>query len=387
MIYFDNSATTALSRMAKERIIEAMEVFGNPSSLHAAGQAAHELLEQARREVAATLGLRGRIENGRLIFTSCGSEADNLAILGTAYAKPRRRGGRVITTDSEHPGVESAMQALERDGFEVVRIATRGGGLDLKSYAAALNDRTFLVSMMMVNNETGAMYDIARAFSMAKAKNEGIVTHTDAVQGYLKCRFTPTALCADMVTISAHKIHGPKGVGALYVSSEALKRRDFVPTLFGGGQEFGFRSGTENLLGIVGFGAAAAEGFSSLSSALPHMSDLRTYACQRLSELPVRLNLPVGKSAPHILNLTLPDIRSETMLHALSAEGICISNGSACSSHAQHPSRALTAFGLTPAEVECSIRVSFCAENTREEVDRFVETLSNAIDRLVKIHR
>lgn len=387
MIYFDNSATTALSRTAKTRMTEAMEIYGNPSSLHAAGQAAHELLEQARREVAATLGLRGRIENGRLIFTSCGSEADNLAILGTAYAKPRRRGGRVITTDSEHPGVESAMQALERDGFEVVRIATRGGELDFESYAAALNDRTFLVSMMMVNNETGAMYDIARAFSMAKAKNESIVTHTDAVQGYLKCRFTPTAICADMVTLSAHKIHGPKGVGALYVSSEALKRRDFVPTLLGGGQEFGFRSGTENLLGIVGFGAAATEGFSSLSSALPYMSDLRAYACQRLSELPVRLNLPTGKSAPHILNLTLPDIRSETMLHALSAEGICISNGSACSSHSQNLSRALTAFGLTPAEIECSIRISFCAENTREEIDRFVAVLSNAIERLVKIHR
>lgn len=387
MIYFDNSATTALSRTAKTRMTEAMEIYGNPSSLHAAGQAAHELLEQARREVAATLGLRGRIENGRLIFTSCGSEADNLAILGTAYAKPRRRGGRVITTDSEHPGVESAMQALERDGFEVVRIATRGGELDFESYAAALNDRTFLVSMMMVNNETGAMYDIARAFSMAKAKNESIVTHTDAVQGYLKCRFTPTAICADMVTLSAHKIHGPKGVGALYVSSEALKRRDFVPALLGGGQEFGFRSGTENLLGIVGFGAAATVGFSSLSSALPHMSDLRAYACQRLSELPVRLNLPTGKSAPHILNLTLPDIRSETMLHALSAEGICISNGSACSSHSQNLSRALTAFGLTPAEIECSIRISFCAENTREEIDRFVAVLSNAIERLVKIHR
>lgn len=387
MIYFDNSATTALSRKAKTRMIEAMEIFGNPSSLHAAGQAAYELLEQARREVAATLGLRGRIENGRLIFTSCGSEADNLAILGTAYAKPRRRGGRVITTDSEHPGVERAMQALERDGFEVVRIATRGGELDLDSYAAALNDRTFLVSMMMVNNETGATYDIARAFSMAKAKNESIVTHTDAVQGYLKCRFTPTALCADLVTLSAHKIHGPKGVGALYASSEALKHRDFVPTLLGGGQEFGFRSGTENLLGIVGFGAAATDGFASLSSALPHMSDLRAYACQRLSELPVHLNIPVGKCAPHILNLTLPDIRSETMLHALSAKGICVSNGSACSSHAQQPSRALTAFGLSPAEIERSIRVSFCADNTREEVDRFVESLSNAIDRLVKIHR
>ena len=387
MIYFDNSATTALSGKAKERMIEAMEIYGNPSSLHAAGEEAHALLEQARREIAATLGVRGRSENGRLIFTSCGSESDNLAILGTAYAKPRRRGGRVITTDSEHPGVESAMQALERDGFEVVRIPTRGGVLDFDRYEAALNDRVFLVSLMTVNNETGAMYDIARAFSMAKAKNESIVTHTDAVQGYLKCRLNPIAIHADMVTVSAHKIHGPKGVGALYVSPAALKRRDFIPTLLGGGQEFGFRSGTENLVGIVGFGAAASEGFARLSTALPHMSDLRTYVCQRLAELPVRLNLPMGQCAPHILNLTLPDIRSETMLHALSAEGICISNGSACSSHSAHPSRALTAFGLTPQEIECSIRISFCPENTKEEIDRFVDVLASSVERLVRIHR
>ena len=387
MIYFDNSATTALSQAAKKRMIEAMETYGNPSSLHAAGEAAHTLLEQARKEVAATLGLRGRPENGRLIFTSCGSESDNLAILGTAYAKSRRRGGRVITTDSEHPGVESAMQALERDGFEVIRIPTRGGVLDLDRYEAALNDRVFLVSLMTVNNETGAMYDISRAFSMAKAKNESIVTHTDAVQGYLKCRLNPAAIHADLVTVSAHKIHGPKGVGALYVSAEALKRRDFTPTLLGGGQEFGFRSGTENLIGIVGFGAAASEGFATLSTALPHMSDLRAYACKRLSDLPVRLNLPTGQCAPHILNLTLPDIRSETMLHALSAEGICISNGSACSSHSVHPSRALTAFGLTPQEIECSIRVSFCPENTKEEIDRFVDVLASSVERLVRIHR
>lgn len=387
MIYFDNSATTALSQAAKKRMIEAMEIYGNPSSLHAAGEAAHALLEQARREIAATLGLRGRPENGRLIFTSCGSESDNLAILGTAYAKPRRKGGRVITTDSEHPGVESAMQALERDGFEIVRIPTRGGVLDFDRYEAALNDRVFLVSLMTVNNETGAMYEISRAFSMAKAKNESIVTHTDAVQGYLKCRMNPVAIHADMVTVSAHKIHGPKGVGALYVSAEALKRRDFTPTLLGGGQEFGFRSGTENIIGIVGFGAAASEGFATLSTALPHMSDLRAYACQRLSDLPVRLNLPTGQCAPHILNLTLPDIRSETMLHALSAEGICISNGSACSSHSQHPSRALTAFGLTPQEIECSIRVSFCPENSRAEIDRFVDVLASAVERLVRIRR
>ncbi len=386
-IYLDNSATTPLSDAAKAAMCEAMECYGNPSSLHKMGQAAHTLLETARKRIAASLGLRSLSDTRQILFTSCGSESDNLAILGTAYAKPRRRGGRIITTDSEHAGVENAMRALERDGFEVVRIPTRGGVLDLDALDAALSPRTFLISLMSVNNETGAQYDVGRAFAMAKAKLPDVVTHTDAVQAYLKCRLSPTALKADLVTVSAHKINGPKGVGALYVSPEALKRRDFIPLLLGGGQENGFRSGTENLIGIVGFGAAAQEGFAMLAASVEHMTSLRNYARERLSALPVRLNLPAGACAPHIINLTLPDIRSETMLHALSADGIFVSNGSACSSHSKDLSSALTAFGLTPAQIECSIRISFGVQNTREDVDVLVSSLASAIDRLVRIHR
>ena len=387
LIYFDNSATTPLCDAAKQAMREAMECYGNPSSLHGIGQEAHLLLERARRQVAVSLGIKGTPASGQLTFTSCGSESDNLAILGCAYAKPRRRGGRVITTDSEHAGVENAMQALERDGFEVVRIATRGGELDWEQYQNALSDRTFLVSIMTVNNETGALYDLSRAFAMAKAKDPTIVTHTDAVQGYLKCRLAPAALRADLVTVSAHKIGGPKGVGALYASPEALKRRDFVPCLLGGGQEAGFRSGTENVIGIAGFGAAAEEGFKSLYQTVAHLTDLRTYAEERLSALPVRLNIPTGKRAPHILNLTLPDIKSETMLHALSAKGICISHGSACSSRAQKVSSALTAFGLSADDAASSVRISFGVQNTREQIDRLTDELNEEINRLVRIHR
>lgn len=386
-IYFDNSATTPLCDAAKARMCEVMEHYGNPSSLHAMGETAHTVLERARREVAATLGLRGRLEAGQLTFTSCGTEADNLAIFGTAYAKPRRRGGRIITTDSEHAGVENAMRALEADGFEVVRISTRGGVLDMNRLEEALMGRVFLLSMMAVNNETGAAYDVARAFAMAKAKDANIVTHTDAVQAYLKGRLSPQALHADLVTVSAHKIHGPKGVGALYASTDALRRKDFVPCLRGGGQEQGFRSGTENVIGIAGFGAAATEGQATLSADVAHLSDLRGYAIERLSGLSVQLNLPSAAVAPHILNLTLPDIKSETMLHALSARGIYVSNGSACSSHSKTHSSSLIAFGLTPEAADCSIRVSFGKQNTKEQIDVLAEALSEEIARLVRIHR
>ncbi len=386
-IYLDNSATTPLSSAAKDAIHNALEVYGNPSSLHPAGEAAHRLLVQARKQVGATLGIRGTPLAGQLIFTSGGSEADNLAIFGTAYAKPRRRGGRIITTDSEHSAVEKAMRALEADGFEVVRIPTKGGVLDLDAFQSALNDKTFLVSLMMVNNETGAHYDIARAFGMAKARNAGIVTHTDAVQGYLKLPFTPQAIKADMVSVSAHKVHAPKGVGALYVSPEALKRRDLIPTLYGGGQEDGFRSGTENLLGIVAFGAAVQEEYAHLNASVTRMRELREYAEEKLQALPVRINRPQGNRAPHILHLTLPSIRSETMIHELSKDGICISNGSACSSHAKNLSRALSAFGLSDEEITASVRISFSPYNTREEIDSLAASLDRALSTLVRSKR
>lgn len=386
IIYLDNSATTPLCEAAKQAMIEAMERYGNPSSLHPLGKEAHDAVELSRRRIAATLGIRTSPEAGQITFTASGTEADNLAIFGTAYAKERRRGGKIITTDSEHPAAENAFAALEKDGFEVVRIATRGGVLDLEQYKAALDRRVFLVSMMTVNNETGALYDIGRAFSMAKALDPSIVTHTDAVQGYLKCRLNPTALKADLITLSAHKINGPKGVGALYASREALKRRDFIPTILGGGQENGFRSGTENVIGIAGFGAAAEVGFASLSKSLPHLLALRDSAREKLQALPVTQNIPTGACAPHILNITLPDIRSETMLHALSADGICISAGSACSSHSKKVSRALSAFGLSPEAIECSIRISFGEQNTPDDVDALVASLQKNIEKLVKIH-
>ena len=385
-VYLDNSATTPLSDTAKEAIREAMEIYGNPSSLHAQGLTAENTVTKARRQIAAALGVRN-LAPGQLIFTACGTEANNTAILGTAYAKARREATRIVTTDSEHPSVENALQKLEKDGFEIVRVSTRNGVLDQEAAMAALGEKTLLVTMMMVNNETGARYDIEPIFREAKRRNPNTVTHCDAVQGFLKCKFTAQSLGADLISISGHKIHAPKGVGALYIDPALIKAKKIVPYLIGGGQESGLRSGTENTIGIAAFGAAAEDGFRHLDEHLAHMSELRGYAIDRLREAGFVLNLPAGECAPHIVNLQLPAIKSETMLHFLSNLGICVSSGSACSSHAKHTSPSLSAFGLTAAQADSSLRVSLSPYNTREDIDALLKALTRGTQTLVRIRR
>lgn len=383
--YLDNSATTPICEAAKAKMIEMMERFGNPSSLHAKGFDASRAISEARVEIMRSLFVRGgKPEN--IIFTSSGTEADNLAIRGVAYAKSRRA-TRIITTDSEHSAVENTLRELENDGFDVVRISTVGGVLDMDQFRSAMNKNTLLVTMMHVNNETGAVYPIRDCFRYAKSVNPDVVTHTDAVQSYMKMKVSPTELCADLVTLSAHKIHGPKGVGALYVSPDIIKKKQLKPIIYGGGQESGFRSGTENVIGIVGFGAAASNGAGSLASDIAYLRDLRAYAIDKLSELDVKLNLPQGECTPHIINLSLPNIKSETMLHHLSSYGIYVSSGSACASNSaqKHISRALSAFGLSETDAECAIRISLSRYNTREDIDTLASCLSQGIEKLVKI--
>ncbi len=385
-IYLDNSATTPLCPEAITVMTEAMGVFGNPSSLHSAGQEAHTLLNRARAQVGAALGVKA-IKPSELIFTSCGTEASALAIYGTVYAKPRRFGKRVVTTDCEHPSVEEAMKKLEADGLEVVRIPTKNGVLDTEAAISALNEPTLLISMMMVNNETGAHFDVAKVFAAAKAKDSRTVTHCDAVQGFLKVPFTPAGIHADLVTVSAHKIHGPKGVGALYIHPDIIKTKRITAYLTGGGQESGLRSGTENVIGIAGFGAAAQAGFSTRAADHAHMTALRDRLEAKLRDMGVQMNIPAGGRAPHILNLTLPSIKSQTMLNYLSAQGICVSSGSACSSHSVKISPSLAAFGLTPHEADCSLRVSFSARNSENEVDALCAALGKGIENLVRIRK
>ena len=385
-IYFDNSATTALCPEAQAAMTEAMGVYGNPSSLHGAGQEAHMLLEKARGQVGAALGVR-LTRPAELIFTASGSEANNQAIFGTVYAKPRRIGKRIITTDCEHPSVASAMARLEREGFEIIRIPTKGGVLDVDAAIAALETPTVLVSMMLVNNETGARFDVERVFAAAKRVNPETVTHCDCVQGFLKVPFTPMSLKADLVTVSAHKIHGPKGVGALYVSPAIHKAKQLASHIYGGGQESGFRAGTENLIGIVGFGTACAVMSAHKQEHVETMQHLRAQLEAALSQKDVILNIPQGARAPHVLSVTLPHIKSQTMLNHLSAKGICVSSGSACSARATHPSASLLSFGLSPAAADSTVRISLCEQNTPEEVDALCDALEDGLNRLVRIKR
>lgn len=387
MIYLDNSATTPLSECVKQEIVKSLDLFGNPSSLHTLGVASKKALDSARADVCRALGVRSSRPD-ELIFTGSGTEANCLAILGSARAKKRRDATLIITTDSEHPSVDNAVEQTRELGFEPVKLPTRNGVLDLDALDSVLSGgkKVFMITLMLVNNETGALYDVKTAFARVKKKFPDAITHCDAIQGFMKVPFTPQALGADLVTVSAHKIHGPKGVGALYVSPAITKAKKLVPIVFGGGQEHGMRSGTENLLGILGFAAAAREASESFAQDTERMLTLRTALEEGLATVNgVKLNIPCGKRAPHILSCTMPSIKSETMLHFLSSEGICISSGSACSSHAKEPSRPLIAFGLTPHEADCTMRISLSHYNTESDVRSVTDAIKRGCERLVRI--
>ncbi len=386
MIYLDNSATTALSARVKEKMYEVMECYGNPSSRHSLGLDARKIIENAREQVGAALGISHPLAEN-LLFTSCGSESNNMAILGSVYAKARRRANKIITTNSEHSSVENVMRKLEGYGFEVVRVPTVNGIIDEDLLMSAIDDKSLLLSLMLVNNETGAAYDVKRLFALASRKNPEIITHCDAVQGFLKVPMSLRSLGASTVSVSAHKIHGPKGVGALYISPDIIKQKKIVPYLIGGGQEGGLRSGTENVIGIAGFGEAAEEGYKNLSTNVNRMTNLRDLCERGVVEAGARPNIPRGARAPHVLSVTLPSIKSETMLNFLSSKGICVSSGSACSSHAKALSSSLLGFGLSPGEADTTIRISFSEYNTEEEINVFASALKEGIDTLVKIRR
>lgn len=384
-IYLDNSATTELSVVAVQKINEVMGVYGNPSSLHSMGQSAESVVREAREALLFALGVR--VREGEIVFTSCGTEANALALLGSAHAKERRDAMRILTTDSEHPSVHKNLEALVKEGFEIVKIPTVGGVLDLDAVERALDKKIFLASFMLVNNETGALYDVGAAFAKIKSRYPEAITHCDAVQGFMKVPFTPAGIKADLVSVSGHKLHAPKGVGALYISAEMIKKKKIVPFLLGGGQESGMRSGTENTIGIAAFGASVADIKSRFAQNRAHFEEIYAYACEKIESLGIRINRPAKAYAYHVINITVPNIKSETLLHFLSADGIFVSSGSACSSHSRTPSGTLVAFGLSAKDIDSSLRISLSEYNTKEDIDALCASLTSALERLVRIKR
>lgn len=368
-IYLDNAATTPLIPEVEQRIRESLSLYGNPSSLHTLGFDAEKVISRVRESLARLLGA------GQVVFTASGSEANNLALLSGAE-KNRRAGNRIITTDSEHPSVLECCRELERRGFELVYLSTRGGRIDMNELEAALDTPVCLVSVMHTNNETGAIYPVAEISKRVKKRYPRALIHSDCVQAFLKDSFTLSGLGVDMVSVSAHKVHALKGVGALAL----LKPLPLSPVIFGGGQEKGLRSGTENTVGIVSLGASV-ETLARDRERVERISALSDKLVTLLFEVDgVSLNLPEKKS-PTVTNLSVNGIRSETLLHALSARGIFVSSGSACSSKAK-TSSVLEAFGLDKSGLEGAVRVSLSGLNTEDEIEAFVTALKEEIQRL-----
>lgn len=386
--YLDNSATTPLCPAAKQKMTDMLENFGNPSSLHSLGMEAEKSVSEARDKIFTALGAKkaGKVKPQMLVFTSSGTEANNLALIGAATAKERQKGGKIIVGETEHPSVTETAKYLASIGYKVAFIPSPRGVWDMEKYRSELTSDTILVSAMLVNNETGAVNDIAAIAALAKEKNPAVIIHCDAVQGFLKLPEPLASLPADLITISSHKIGGPKGAGALFVREKILQTKSLVPFVHGGGQESGMRSGTENTVGIAGFGAAAEYESKVLTASLENFASLREYAEKLIAEkLPdVRVNVPAGRYAPHIMSLTLPGVRSETMLHFLSRSGVFVSSGSACSSNSGHKSHVLLSFGLPEKEADSTVRVSFGVQNTKEDVDNLVNSLAAGLSTLAR---
>ena len=367
-VYLDNAATTRVCPEAAQAAMDAMlEHYGNPSSQHRLGRDAKKLLDGSRESVAAALGCKPE----ELYFTSCGTESDSWAIrCGAMYA--RRVGKHIISSMAEHDAIRQALTLMEDQGFEVTRLKPeKDGSISISSVMDALREDTCLVSLMMVNNETGGVTDIAGIAKAMRDRGSRALLHTDAVQGFLKLPFSASALGADMISISGHKIHAPKGIGALYIRSGL----NLQPLLPGGGQESGKRSGTEALPAIAAFGAASRIGAEAMDEALPRMSAIKRYITDRvMSECDGAA--VVESAAPHIICLSLPGNRSETILNLLDSRDICVSRGSACKKGRR--SHVLESIGMKPAVIDGAIRISLSRYTTMSDAEAVCDALRDA---------
>ena len=370
MIYLDNSATTKPCPEAVEAITKALtENWGNPSALYNFGIDTAKLLRQARHSVAAAIGA----EPERVFFTSGGTEADNWAVFGTAR-RMGKRGKHIITTAMEHHAILNCMADLESRGFEVTYLKPdsmgRVSAADLK---AALRKDTILVSIMMVNNEVGSVMPIAQMAKLTHRLCPDAIFHTDAVQGFLKAPFAAKNLGADLISVSSHKIHGPKGAGALYISP---RLKSFPPLLLGGGQEGGMRSGTEGVPAILGFAAACAAVSATFRADILRESGLISEFAEKFAALE-GVSVNGSHEAPHILSLAIPGVPVQNTINILQDHGICVSAGSACAKG--HRSHVLTAMGLPPEIIDASFRISLCRDTAREELEALYTVLRDEV--------
>ena len=363
--YLDNSATTAVSKAAADRAYQVMtQTFGNPSSLHAKGMDAEHELTAARKAVAAQL----RVPCEELTFTSGGTEANNLALFGAAYANARVR-RKIIVSAVEHSSVLESAKRLEDEGFSVARIMPRAdGAVHPEDVAAETDADTALVSVMLVNNETGAVMPVREIFAAVRAVNSQTLCHTDAVQAFGKLEIKARSLGADLLSVSGHKVHAPKGVGALYVRRGVR----LTPRQYGGEQEKRLRPGTENLPAIAAFGVACGE--FDIAGNFKRVAALNAYARERLLQIDgVRINSPDG-SLPYVLNISAGRVRSESMLHFLEEREVFVSSGSACAKG--KPSHVLSALGLSREQADSALRISFCKTNTEADIDALCEGIA-----------
>ena len=373
-VYLDNSATTRCSERAKNVMVQVLtEDYGNPSSLHNMGKNAEDYLREAREKIAKTL----KVEEKELVFTSGGTESNNMALIGGALANPRA-GRHIITTGIEHPSVNAPLAYLEELGYEITWLGVdEDGVISIDELRGAIREDTVLVSMMMVNNEIGAIEPVEEVARVIKEKNPGTLLHVDAIQAYGKFRIYPKKLGIDLLSVSGHKIHAPKGTGFLYIRDKVKVK----PIMYGGGQQKSMRSGTENVPGAAALGEASAEIYENLDQKIDHMYQIKQRFIDGVMQIPgVCVNGKMGReSAPQIVSISIEDVRSEDMLHSLEEYGIYVSAGSACSSNKPAPSRTLQAIGLPKKQLESTIRISFSVNTTEGEVDYAVERMREII--------
>ena len=380
--YLDNSATTQCSKAATEKMVELLTMdYGNPSSLHMKGVVAENYINEAKKKIAKTL----KVDEKELVFTSGGTESNNLAIIGSAIAN-KRAGMHVITTSIEHASVANPFAWLAENGYEVTYLSVdRYGVISLEELENAIRPDTILVSIMQVNNEIGALQPIEEAGKVIKAANPKTLFHVDAIQSYGKMAIFPKKWKIDLLSVSGHKIHGPKGSGFLFIKDKTKIK----PIVYGGGQQKGMRSGTENVPAIAGLGVAAEEMYRNLEENRTHLYELRDYFIKEVEKMDgVSVN---GKkdhnSAPHIVSVSIEGVRAEVILHTLEDRNIYVSAGSACSSNKPAVSHTLQSIGLKKELLDSTVRFSFSVHTTKEELDYALTVAREVIPMLQRYKR